>query len=191
MAALDRVLALAVVRVPNYTRESDRGTPVRVNGYQRMGPDAMAEHLTSSHGMAASQQAGGFAHPTSLDGWHSMDHLAHGGSLDHVHDSAAHDAEHAGGAHLHAPGSHLGSLIGHHAVREGPLVAHREIRREADRQTRRRLFHAVHGHGARARKPGGASAGGAGSGGSGSGNSGGGSGSGSSSGSGGNRNSRW
>lgn len=145
-------LALAVVQVPPYTRGTARGSIVRVRSYSRLGREAQQAHL-AAHGMSAGDFGHDFAHPQSLAAWHGMDHLARGAALDHAHEAghaagavhAEHPAEHAehaagghpgGGGH----GGHLPGLLGHMAAWEAPAIAHREVRRGVDRQTRRRLY---------------------------------------------------
>lgn len=207
MGALDKFLALtpvagsvetltlAAVRVPDYARQSSRGGVERVRGYTRMGPDAMQAHLESSHGVGAAHFGGDvFSHPASLASWHGQDHLArsmslgHGHALEHVAaepehaHAASHAAEHAAGGAGHEGGH---GIPFHHLLTGGMLAhgAHEEIRRTADRQTRRRAMRVeqrkLHGghHGAKAPGASGASGASGGSGSSGSGgNSGGGSG---------------
>jgi uncharacterized membrane protein YgcG len=172
LSAIDKI-ALASVHVPDYPRVSPRGTPEHVHGYDRMGPDAMLAHL-ASHGLSAGEISK-FSHPESLAGWHGADHLAKGTAAGHVHNSlhaTLEDAHrqtageaHAAG-HAAAGGHGIGHLPGlHSALTELPAVVHRETRRTVDRQTRRRLYRAVHKHGSKgprgAKPPGGAGASGA------------------------------
>lgn len=130
-------VALAMVRVPDYSRPSQKGVE-HVSGYSRMGRGAMQSHLTSSHGMASGALGKDFSRPESLASWHGADHVARDSSLGHSHSGSDHGHE----------------AFGHLA---GGNMVHQEIRRTADRQTRRRLDRAVHrrlaGHGA---PPGGA-----------------------------------
>ena len=152
-------VALAMVKVPDYDRRSDRGNPVHVGGYSRMGRDAAASHLTGSHGMKSSAFGKDFAHPQSLNAWHSMDHLARGDGLDHQHpgeDHAGHVAAHLGGGeHEHGGAA---AIAGHAAIYEGPAMAHREVRRNLDRQTRRRLYRVASKHKGGKKPPGGSGA---------------------------------
>jgi uncharacterized membrane protein YgcG len=173
---LDKVLALAVVRVPEYQRRSAKGGAVSVASYSRMGRDAMQSHLTSSHRMDARGLGADFSHPANLAAWHGADHVARGDGLDHQHPEgiAAH-ADHAV-AHESEHGHGLGAIVGHAAVAEGPAIAHRELRREADRQTRRRAYRVISKHkGGSKKRPGGGFGSGAASGASGSSSGGGGS----------------
>jgi hypothetical protein len=163
-------VGLAMERVPDYVRASSRGNTVRVSGYSRMGRDAMQSHLTASHGMARSSFGRDFAHPAALGAWHSMDHVARGESLDHEHpgeDHAGQVAHHLAGGGDHEHGG-FGAIAAHTAVWEGPAVAHREVRRNLDRQTRRRAYRAISKHKAARKRPDASGAGGAASGASGS-----------------------
>jgi uncharacterized membrane protein YgcG len=179
---LDKLLELAAVRVPEYQRRSAKGGAVSVSSYTRMGRDAMQSHLTSSHGMDARGLGKDFSHPTSLAAWHGADHVARGDGLDHQHpEGIAQHADHAV-AHESEHGHGLGAVAGHMAVWEGPAIAHREVRRTIDRQTRRRLYRLDKHRGGSKRRPGGGFASGVASGASGS-SSGGGGGSGGSGGS--------
>ena len=169
----EAMLELASVQVPQYTRASSRGNLVRVSGYSRMGIPGMQEHLTGGHGMAPHDFGQDFHHPQSLADWHSFDHFARGAgggggaasSLGHSHPTprvsrlarTEHTAEHAGGGHGGGGEHGLHGLgISHMAAWEGPVLVHREVRRTADRQVRRR-FYRLDRHQAHAGKaPGGA-----------------------------------
>jgi hypothetical protein len=169
---LDRLLELTL------------GAPVQ--GYSRLGRAGMQQHLTQAHGMHPADFGSDFARPQSLAQWHGMDHVARP-SLGPAHadtggpsvvSHATHDAEraeHGGGGHGGGAGHALEHVLAGHMAAQ---AVHREGRRTADRQVRRRGERLIHRHSGKAGKPpGGASSGASGSSSGGSGSSSGGSGS--------------
>lgn len=157
-AALDKLLALA---------GAGAGASHPVPGYTHMGRSAAQQHLIQHHGMTPDAFGRDFAHPHNLDDWHHLDHVArpvaghaHSDAASPVRRSlstaastgskAASSAEHGGGG---SGGHHGGAL--EHLPGAGTLVhsVHQEIRRTADRETRRRLQRAVYHHAAGGAKP--------------------------------------